>query len=80
MVWIKGEIGRQKLLHEFRSSISGCHEVDSARLETLLNPRPPDFTGSVASSHGESSNLKLILVILDTIDMHQKIVPGYQKG
>jgi hypothetical protein len=44
-------------------------KADGARLETLLNPRPPDFTGSVACIHDESPKLKLILVILETMDI-----------
>jgi hypothetical protein len=47
-------------------------KADGARLETLLNPRPLDFTGSVACSHDESPILKkLILEILETMDIRR---------
>jgi hypothetical protein len=45
-------------------------KADGARLETLLNPRPLDFTDSVTCSHDESPNLKLI-VILETINIRR---------
>ena len=51
-------------------------KAEVARWEARLIPRPPEMTGSVTCSHAISSDLKSMLVILETIDMRMLTVPG----
>ena len=58
-------------------------KAEVVRWEARLIPRPPELTGSVACSHAISSDLKSMLVILETIDMtmlSQDAKWGEEKG